>query len=151
MKPPMSCAVLPLMKALSPFLSLRSVALMPRLLRAGGIGWLRSISMSCESKAFLVTYVNFMRNAARTDANQGVIKDALEGIGCRVLYIKWPTDLVVSGGRLGEQNWFVECKMPGERLTKSQANFFAYWPGKRIIVRSAEEAIEAVLGKEMLK
>ena len=91
------------------------------------------------------------RHDARNDANQPTIIKALEAIGCRVLIIRWPTDLVVSGGKLGEENLFLECKMPGEKLTKAQANFFAYWPGRKAIVLNEREAIEAVLGKEILK
>jgi hypothetical protein len=92
-----------------------------------------------------------MRNAARTDANQPTIIKALRAIGCQVIYIKWPTDLVVSGGRLGDQTLWMEVKMPGEKLTVAQELFWQSWPGRKVIVTTEQEAIEAVLGRELLK
>ncbi len=96
-------------------------------------------------------FMSLNRHAARTDANQPTIIKALHGIGCQVIYIKWPVDLVVSGGRLGDQTLWVEVKMPGEKLTVAQQLFWQSWPGRKVIVTTAEEAIEAVLGREMLK
>jgi hypothetical protein len=92
-----------------------------------------------------------MRNAARADANQPSIIRALEQIGCRVINIKWPVDLVVSGGRLGDETLWMEVKMPGGTLTVAQQLFFDSWPGRKVIVYNEREAIEAVLGKEMLR
>jgi hypothetical protein len=92
-----------------------------------------------------------MRNAARTDANQPSITDALHRIGCQTYYIKMPCDLLVSGGALGEANLLMEIKMPGEKLSGSQQEFWLRWPGRKCIVRSVQEALEAVLGKEALK
>lgn len=90
-----------------------------------------------------------MRNAARTDANQGQIVEALRNIGCQVFYIKLPTDLIVSGGALGEQNLLMECKMPGEDLNGLQKSFWMRWPGRKCVVRSVDEALRAVLGDKM--
>ncbi len=92
-----------------------------------------------------------MRNAARTDANQPTIIRALQAIGCKVYYSKLPLDLIVSGGRLGKRNLLMECKMPGETLTKAQKDFTEGWPGEWVLVYNEREAIEAVLGKELLK
>jgi hypothetical protein len=92
-----------------------------------------------------------MRNAARTDACQPNIVKALRAIGCQVIYIKWPVDLVVSGGKLGENTLWMECKMPGEALTVAQQLFWDSFPAKKCIVHNEQEAIEAVLGREMLK
>ena len=88
---------------------------------------------------------------ARTDANQTPIIKALRAIGCQVLIIKWPLDLLVSGGRLGDENLLMECKMPGEKLNASQESFWLRWPGRKVMVQTPEEAVEAVLGKEMLR
>ena len=93
------------------------------------------------------------RNDARNDANQNSIIKALHAIGCQVINIKWPVDLVVSGGRLGNETLWVEVKMPNERdsLTVAQKLFWQSWPGRKVIVTTEQEAIEAVLGKELLK
>lgn len=90
------------------------------------------------------------RHDARTDANQPTIKRALEQIGCKVLILKWPTDLLVSGGRLGDFNLLMECKMPGADLNIAQKLFWDSWPGRKVVVHHEREAIEAVLGKELL-
>jgi hypothetical protein len=59
----------------------------------------------------------------------------------------------VSGGKLGDQTLWVEVKMPKERdsLTVAQRLFWQSWPGRKVVVTTAEEAIEAVLGKDLLK
>ena len=92
-----------------------------------------------------------MRNAARTDACQATIIQALRAIGCQVYYVKLPLDLLVSGGPLGNATVLLECKMPGEGLNKAQTDFVSRWPGRVIVAHHEQEAIEAVLGKEMLK
>ena len=86
------------------------------------------------------------RHAARTDANQVGIVKALRAIGCQVIYIKWPVDLVVSGGKLADHTLWMEVKMPGESLTVMQRLFWDSWPGRKCIVHNEREAIEAVLG-----
>lgn len=92
-----------------------------------------------------------MRNAARTDANQSIICAALHKLGCQTVYIKWPVDLVASGGPLGEANLFIEIKMPGEQLNAGQQEFWMKWPGRKVVVRTVAEAVEAVCGKNMLR
>mgnify|MGYP001610566602 CR=1 FL=1 len=91
------------------------------------------------------------RHDARTDANQPTIIKALNAIGCKVLILKWPTDLLVSGGRLQDFNLLMEVKMPGAELNVAQKLFFTSWPGRKVVVYNEREAIEAVLGKELLK
>ena len=91
------------------------------------------------------------RHDARTDANQPSIISALEAIGCRVKVIKWPVDLLVSGGRLGDFNLLMEVKMPGKDLNVAQREFWDSWPGRKVVVHHEREAIEAVLGKELLR
>mgnify|MGYP001609606046 CR=1 FL=1 len=89
-----------------------------------------------------------MRNDARTDSNQAEICKALRDIGVSVEYLKLPLDLLIC--HKGETA-LMEIKTDKGRLTKDQIAFIARWPGKVHIVRSPEEAIEAVLGRELLK
>ena len=91
------------------------------------------------------------RHAARTDSNQPTIIKALHAIGCSVCIIRSPLDLLVSGGRLGDFNLLMEVKMPGADLNVAQRLFWDSWPGRKVIVHHEQEAIEAVLGKEMLR
>lgn len=92
-----------------------------------------------------------MRNAARTDANQPSIVDALHRVGVQTIYLKWPVDLLVSGGALGDFNLLMEIKMPNADLNGEQKEFWAKWPGRKVVVRTVQEALEAVLGKDALK
>lgn len=91
------------------------------------------------------------RYDARTDDNQPSIIKALEAIGCKVCIIRWPYDLLVSGGRLGDFNLLMEVKMPGKNLNQAQKDFRDGWPGRIAVVHDEREAIEAVLGKELLR
>ena len=91
------------------------------------------------------------RHDAKNDANQPVIIKALAAIGCKVKIIRQPLDLLVSGGRLGDFNLLMEVKMPGKGLNKEQQDFWDSWPGRKVKVYNEREAIEAVLGKELLK
>ena len=91
------------------------------------------------------------RHDAKNDANQPTIIKALHAIGCKVYVLRQPLDLLVSGGRLGEFNLLMEVKMPGEDLNKAQREFWDSWPGRKVKVYNEREAIEAVLGKELLK
>jgi hypothetical protein len=90
------------------------------------------------------------RHDARSDANQPTIIKALQSIGCKVCIIRQPLDLLVSGGKLGEQNLLMECKMPGADLNVAQKLFWDGWPGRKVLVRNEREAVEAVLGKKLL-
>lgn len=92
-----------------------------------------------------------MRNAARSDANQQLIIGALRNIGVQVYYIKLPLDLLLSGGALKDFNLLMEIKMPGESLSGGQQEFFLRWPGRKCVVHNVTEALEAVLGKDLLK
>lgn len=90
-----------------------------------------------------------MRRAARTDSNQAEIVAALKGVGVSVEYIKEPTDLLIYVPSRKETA-LMEVKTDEGRLTKAQVEFIARWPGPIYIVRSAREAIESALGKEVL-
>ena len=91
------------------------------------------------------------RHDAKNDANQPTIIKALQAIGCKVYILRQPLDLLVSGGRLGDFNLLMEVKMPGEKLNKAQQEFWDSWPGRKVLVYHEREAIEAILGKELLK
>jgi hypothetical protein len=85
-----------------------------------------------------------MRRAARTDANQHELVEALKKIGAKCFYIKEPVDLVV--GFRG-RSLLLEVKRPGKPTTKAQEEFFATWPGEAHLVYTIDEAISAVIGK----
>ena len=84
-----------------------------------------------------------MRRAAKVDANQKTIVAALRKAGCAVEIIGLPVDLLC--GFRG-QNWLLEVKDTGGRLTKGQKDFIATWRGQVRVVRSAEEALRVVCG-----
>lgn len=91
-----------------------------------------------------------MRRAAKVDANQHAIREALKQIGCATEYIKEPVDLLVC---FRGETAVMEIKNPDGRdqLTKAQVEFIARWPGKVHVVRTPEEAIKAVIGEEILR
>lgn len=107
--------------------------------------------MGVDIISIIVYICQIVRQASRTDANQGVICAALHKLGCQTFYIKLPCDLLISGGPLGEANLLAEIKMPGEQLTAAQQEFWMRWPGRKCVLRSVAEAIEAVCGKKMLE
>jgi hypothetical protein len=94
-----------------------------------------------------------MRRAARVDANQQAIVDALRAAGVSVEVLGDPTDLLV--GFRG-QNWLLEVKNPTTRYgqgrndnaagtTSKQEKWRDGWRGQVAVVWSVEEAFE-VLG-----
>lgn len=87
-----------------------------------------------------------MRRAAKVDANQARIVQALRNVGVRVLHLHQlgngiPDVLACFRGR----NVLLEIKQPGEQINKLQAEFMATWDGEIHVVRSEAEAIGAVL------
>lgn len=91
-----------------------------------------------------------MRRAAKVDANQREIVSALKSIGAKVFYIKEPVDLLVG---FRKRNILIEVKnLDGkDLLTKSQRDFFASWNGEAYIVHGVKDALQAVMGKDVLK
>lgn len=89
-----------------------------------------------------------MRRAAKADGNQREIVNALKAIGARVYYIKEPVDLLV--GYRGK-NCLLEVKDIHGRLTKAQEEFMQTWPGEAWIVQTVNQAMEAVLGKDVMR
>jgi hypothetical protein len=85
-----------------------------------------------------------MRRAARADGNQTAIVQALRAVGALPYYIKEPCDLIV--GYRGK-NTLLEIKNREGRLTKSQVEFIATWPGQIEVVYTVEEALKAVIGE----
>jgi hypothetical protein len=80
--------------------------------------------------------------AASVDLNQQEIIDALKKIGCDVLAIGTPVDLLV-GYRA--HNFLIEVKRPGEKpRTEVQRTFLSTWKGQVRVVETAEEAIALV-------
>ena len=89
-----------------------------------------------------------MRRAAKVDANQARIVQALRNAGVGVLHLHQvgggtPDILACFRGR----NVLLEIKQPGENINKLQAEFMASWDGETHVVRSEEEAIAAVRGQ----
>ena len=94
-----------------------------------------------------------MRRAARRDAIETAVVDALRKAGCSVAYwgIAGAPDLVV--GRAG-QNWLMEVKQPlgprggssndGQHLNTLQFEWHQRWRGHVTVVRSAAEALEVI-------
>jgi len=86
------------------------------------------------------------KHGAATDANQQEIIDALKKIGCSVLVIGTPVDLLV--GR-NARNFLLEVKDPNKppsqrKKTPAQERFFKNWRGQVRIVETAEDAIHTV-------
>ena len=93
-----------------------------------------------------------MRHKAKVDDNQRDIVNALRSIGCSVISLaavgNGCPDLLV--GFRGN-NFLLEVKdgnkSPSRRkLTPDQQKFFATWQGYRSVVKSAEEAVQEVVG-----
>jgi hypothetical protein len=86
--------------------------------------------------------VIYPKYAKKVDLNQQEIVDALKKIGCAVVVIGTPVDLLVG---LGARNYLIEIKRPGEKpRTKNQKRFLTHWPGQVRICETAEEAITLV-------
>jgi hypothetical protein len=91
-----------------------------------------------------------MRRAARTDANQQEIVKGLRQLGCTVLDLSAVgcgcPDILV--GRAGH-NWLFEIKdgskpPSARKLTMPEQAFFAMWRGNVQVVKSLDEAIDAI-------
>lgn len=88
--------------------------------------------------------------AKRTDANQAEIAAGLRRAGCRV------KDLHIVGGGVPDllsahhnsiprgQNWLLECKVKGGRLTDDESEFFRDWPGQKAIVYCVEDGLRVM-------
>lgn len=81
---------------------------------------------------------------ARRDANEPEIIKALEKIGCDVIQLDKPLDLLV--GYRGK-TWLIEVKMPKGSLEDAQDRFMHEWHGQAAVVRTAQQAIDVVTGR----
>lgn len=89
------------------------------------------------------------RRAAKVDANQAAIVKALRLVGVSVEIIGKPVDLLIC--HRGETRLMEIKNVEGKnQTTKEQAEFYSRWPGKVHIVRSEQEAVAVVLGKEVM-
>ena len=90
-----------------------------------------------------------MRRAARIDATQDAIVDALLEAGYRVQTLAMVghgvADLLVRcpDGRLA----LIECKSPGGTLTPAQKAWITRWP-ETIVAHTPEEALTALHGSD---
>ena len=87
-----------------------------------------------------------MRRAARVDANQSDIIDALRKCGASVAVIKEPVDLVVGIGGISILVEVKDGKKPksAQKYTEQQVEFFATWRGSKARVDSVEAAIRLI-------
>lgn len=85
-----------------------------------------------------------MRRAAKIDANQHELVEALKRIGARCYFIGKPLDLLV--GFRG-RNILLEVKNAEgkDRLTREQEEFISTWNGELHVCRTVDEAIDAVV------
>ena len=91
-----------------------------------------------------------MRRAAKVDATQDAIVEALRRIGVHVEIIGKPVDLLASHRNV----WHVievKNKDGKNTLTTDQVKFIGRSQGPVHIVRTPEEAIAAVLGREVMR
>lgn len=86
-----------------------------------------------------------MRLAARVDANQAEIVDALRKIGATVQPLHTVgggcPDLLVGYKR---KNFLMEVKDDGGKLTRDQKSWHSGWQGSAHIVWSAEDALKVL-------
>ena len=85
------------------------------------------------------------RWARKTDSNQSDIIKALESVGCTVLDLsrvgQGCPDILV--GR-ADRCYLLEIKSPKGKLNKAQRKFRDTWRGSFAVVRSGQQALEAV-------
>lgn len=86
-----------------------------------------------------------MRYAAKRDATEGAIVDALQAFGCIVIRLSQPgvPDLLVRTPDGGAH--VVECKAPRGTRTPAQLKFVQTW-GPVPLLRSPEEAVKWLTG-----
>jgi Holliday junction resolvase len=86
-----------------------------------------------------------MRRAAKVDANQGEIVEALRKAGASVQSLasigRGCPDLVAAKGA---QCWLIEVKGDKGKLTPDQVEWIANWRGAVHIVRTVDDALQLV-------
>ena len=86
-----------------------------------------------------------LSRANKRDRNEPEIVAALESIGCTVIRLDLPLDLLVYYPPK-KVFWLLEVKAEGGRLTKGQREFIEGHPGPVAVVREPQEAIRIVTG-----
>ena len=81
-----------------------------------------------------------MRRAAKRDASEAAIVDALRAVGATVVRTDWCDLTVGFRGR----NFALECKTGKGKLTRSQTDLLRTWAGHYDIVRTPEDALAAI-------
>ena len=91
-----------------------------------------------------MSHFNFTCHRRKPDANQAEVVAALRAAGCAVLDLHR-----VGGGVPGllvaeciEHQILVEIKQPGESLNEREKEFFRDWPGPKLIVFGAQDAVD---------
>lgn len=86
-----------------------------------------------------------MRRAAKVDANQAEIVEALRAVGCSVQDLssvgQGVTDLLIGCSGV---NLLIEVKTTEGTYTPAQIKWHAAWRGQRSTVRSIDEALALV-------
>ncbi len=86
-----------------------------------------------------------MRRAAKVDANQSAIVDALRAAGCSVQSLaavgKGCPDLLVARGKV---NILLEVKDATGKLTPDQKTWHEGWRGRAHVVRTVDEALSVL-------
>jgi hypothetical protein len=86
--------------------------------------------------------VSLNRYAKKRDLYEGEIIDALRHVGCSVVQLDTPVDLLV--GFRG-QTYLLEVKTGRKKFTPGQEEFFGAWRGgDLVLVRSVSDALEAI-------
>lgn len=83
----------------------------------------------------------FARSTGTADANQGLIVESLEKIGCKVWDMEKPVDLLVEFRGL---YLCIEVKTEKGTLTPAQEKFFRHTKGPAFVVRDHVEAVMTV-------
>jgi Holliday junction resolvase len=84
------------------------------------------------------------RRAAKRDANEGEIVDALETVGASVTRLSAPGVPDILCGYRGD-TFLLEIKNGKNDLTEDQVTWHRQWQGRKVwIVRTVQEALEAI-------
>lgn len=86
------------------------------------------------------------RQAARRDDNESEIVTGLRAVGCDVVYLNYPADLLCGHAGL---NHLLEIKDPAKppsarKLTGAEAEFHRTWRGQVAVVHDLEGALAVV-------
>jgi len=89
--------------------------------------------------------MSLQRKAAKRDATEPAIIEALVKAGCQVAPLSdrgIPDLLVCLPVHMDSETVLVECKSKGGQLTPDQVAFFSIWRGRKYIAYSAQDALK---------